>query len=88
MRYLLLWHWQMLPSVRPVAAPLGVVNGYLELLGDMTGDEADGQARKWIASATRAVARMQTLIESLLTLTLGAGILAVHIEAVGTAVEL
>jgi signal transduction histidine kinase len=51
-----------------LAAPLGVVNGYLELLGDLTGEEGEGgPARKWINSATRAVGRMQGLIESLLT---------------------
>jgi signal transduction histidine kinase len=50
-----------------LASPLGVVNGYLELLGDLYGDEMDGQARKWIGSATRAVGRMQRLIEALLT---------------------
>ena len=47
-----------------LAAPLGVVNGYLELLGDLYGEQ--GQARKWVTSATRAVGRMQALIESLL----------------------
>ena len=50
-----------------LAAPLGVVNGYLELLADQYGDDLDAQAQKWITSATRAVGRMQTLIEALLT---------------------
>ena len=50
-----------------LAAPLGVVNGYLELLGDLHDDDLDVQARKWILAATRAVGRMQRLIESLLT---------------------
>jgi signal transduction histidine kinase len=48
-----------------LAAPLGVVNGYLELLADLYGDE--GQARHWLNSASRAVGRMQTLIDALLT---------------------
>lgn len=50
-----------------LAAPLGVVNGYLELLGDLHDIESGAQARKWILSATRAVGRMQRLIEALLT---------------------
>ncbi|MEV6488355.1 ATP-binding protein [Actinoplanes sp. NPDC051633] len=48
-----------------LAAPLAVVNGYLELLGDE--QPGTGPAQAWIASATRAVARMQRLIEALLT---------------------
>ncbi len=50
-----------------LAAPLSVVNGYLELLGDLYGDDLDGQARKWVSSASRAVGRMQHLIDALLT---------------------
>ncbi|HEU4346861.1 MAG TPA: ATP-binding protein [Actinoplanes sp.] len=48
-----------------LAAPLGVVNGYLELLTDLYGEQP--QARRWLTAATRAVGRMQALIESLLT---------------------
>ncbi|AGZ43068.1 sensor histidine kinase [Actinoplanes friuliensis] len=50
-----------------LAAPLGVVNGYLELLGDDYDAVLDDRARKWINSATRAVARMQGLIEAMIT---------------------
>jgi signal transduction histidine kinase len=50
-----------------LAAPLSVVNGYLELLGDHYTDEIDEGGHKWITSAMRAVGRMQALIESLLT---------------------
>ena len=50
-----------------LAAPLGVVNGYLELLGDLSAGSVDARARAWIAAASRAVARMQRLIEALLT---------------------
>jgi C4-dicarboxylate-specific signal transduction histidine kinase len=49
-----------------LAAPLGVVGGYLELLADLYEGELDAQARKWVLSATRAVGRMQHLIEALL----------------------
>ncbi|MEV7627485.1 ATP-binding protein [Actinoplanes sp. NPDC089786] len=46
-----------------LAAPLAVVNGYLELIGD---EQAEGsRTRSWIASATRAVGRMQHLINDL-----------------------
>jgi signal transduction histidine kinase len=48
-----------------LAAPLGVVNGYLELLGDE--QPAGSTARTWVTSATRAVGRMQHLINDLLT---------------------
>jgi signal transduction histidine kinase len=50
-----------------LAAPLAVVNGYLELLGDAYDDVLDEQGRRWIAAGTRAVARMQGLIDALLT---------------------
>jgi signal transduction histidine kinase len=50
-----------------LAAPLGVVGGYLELLFDLYEHELDPQATKWVQSATRAVGRMQHLIEALLT---------------------
>ncbi|MFI7601897.1 ATP-binding protein [Actinoplanes sp. NPDC049681] len=50
-----------------LAAPLAVVNGYLELLSDEYGDRLDPQAQKWMGSATRAIARMQGLISALLT---------------------
>ncbi len=50
-----------------LAAPLGVVGGYLELLCDLYEHGLDPQAVKWIQSATRAVGRMQDLIEALLT---------------------
>ena len=49
-----------------LSAPLGVVNGYLEVLDDRVG-AGDAQAARWIASATRAVGRMQRLITSLLS---------------------
>ena len=48
-----------------LAAPLGVVSGYLELLGDLYGEQE--QALSWVGSATRAVDRMQGLINALLT---------------------
>jgi signal transduction histidine kinase len=50
-----------------LAAPLGVVNGYLELLSDNYAGDIDERGQKWITSAMRAVGRMQALIESLLT---------------------
>ncbi|GGQ61081.1 sensor histidine kinase [Couchioplanes azureus] len=50
-----------------LAAPLAVVNGYLELLADEYRERLDEQADKWITSATRAVARMQELIRALLS---------------------
>ena len=50
-----------------LAAPLSVVGGYLELLADLSGAAVDEQARKWVLSASRAVGRMQHLIEALLT---------------------
>ncbi|BCJ49096.1 hypothetical protein Asp14428_05710 [Actinoplanes sp. NBRC 14428] len=49
-----------------LAAPLAVVNGYLELIADEYGDVLDEQAGKWITAAIRAVARMRDLIRSLL----------------------
>jgi signal transduction histidine kinase len=50
-----------------LAAPLGVVNGYLELLADYYADEIDERGHTWITSAMRAVGRMQALIDALLT---------------------
>ena len=50
-----------------LAAPLAVVNGYLELLADTYEDVLDERGRKWIDAGTRAVARMQGLIEAVLT---------------------
>jgi len=50
-----------------LAAPLAVVNGYLELLADSYEDVLDERGRKWIDAGARAVARMQNLIEALLT---------------------
>ncbi|MEV6597859.1 ATP-binding protein [Actinoplanes sp. NPDC051346] len=50
-----------------LAAPLAVVNGYLELLAEEYRERLDEQAEKWFTSATRAVARMQGLIRALLT---------------------
>ena len=50
-----------------LAAPLAVVNGYLELLGDTYDGVLDQQGRTWIDAGARAVARMQGLIESLLS---------------------
>ncbi|MEU8615912.1 ATP-binding protein, partial [Actinoplanes sp. NPDC048791] len=49
-----------------LAAPLAVVNGYLELLGDHYATQIDAQGQKWIGATVRAVGRMQALIESLL----------------------
>jgi signal transduction histidine kinase len=49
-----------------LASPMGVVYGYLELLGDHYTTELDERGHKWITSAMRAVRRMQALIESLL----------------------
>ncbi|MEU8818452.1 HAMP domain-containing sensor histidine kinase [Actinoplanes sp. NPDC048796] len=49
-----------------LAAPLSVVSGYLELLGERIRG-TDPQSEKWIAAGTRAVGRMQRLITSLLT---------------------
>jgi signal transduction histidine kinase len=46
-----------------LAAPLGVVNGYLELLGEQGADE---ESARWIGAAARAVDRMSRLITSLL----------------------
>jgi signal transduction histidine kinase len=50
-----------------LAAPLAVISGYLELLGDNYRAELDEQAHKWISSAARAVGRVQGLIDALLT---------------------
>jgi signal transduction histidine kinase len=50
-----------------LAAPLGVVKGYLELIGDLNSDVLGGQPRTWVSNAARAVDRMQRLIESLLS---------------------
>ncbi|MFI5930767.1 ATP-binding protein [Actinoplanes sp. NPDC051494] len=50
-----------------LAAPLAVVSGYLELLADNYHDNLDAQAHKWIDSATRAVGRVQGLIDALLS---------------------
>ncbi len=49
-----------------LAAPLSVVDGYLEVLDDRIGPD-DAQSRKWIGAAGRAVGRMQRLITSLLS---------------------
>ncbi|WP_306216049.1 sensor histidine kinase [Actinoplanes sp. RD1] len=49
-----------------LAAPLAVVGGYLELLGDEYGTVLDPQAHQWITAAARAVTRSQALIDSLL----------------------
>ncbi|NMO51556.1 GAF domain-containing sensor histidine kinase [Actinoplanes sp. TBRC 11911] len=49
-----------------LAAPLTVVKGYLEVLGDDVG-EHDPRATACIAASTRAVDRMQRLISSLLS---------------------
>ncbi|MET0416464.1 MAG: HAMP domain-containing sensor histidine kinase [Actinoplanes sp.] len=49
-----------------LAAPLSVVNGYLEVLDDHVG-AGDAQSAKWINAAGRAVGRMQRLITSLLS---------------------
>ncbi len=49
-----------------LAAPLTVVNGYLELLEERIGPD-DGQSARWIGQSTRAVGRMQRLITALLS---------------------
>jgi signal transduction histidine kinase len=49
-----------------LAAPLAVVGGYLELLGDEYADALDEQALQWITAGGRAVARSQGLIDALL----------------------
>jgi signal transduction histidine kinase len=49
--------------VRPMAA----AHGYLELLADAYGPALDERGTKWLATATRAVERMQDLVQSLLT---------------------
>jgi signal transduction histidine kinase len=49
-----------------LAAPLGVVNGYLELVGEHYAGELGEQGQKWITSGMCAVGRMQALIDSLL----------------------
>jgi signal transduction histidine kinase len=46
-----------------LAAPLSVIKGYLELIGDAPGDP---KTRTWVASAGRAVGRMQRLITAVL----------------------
>jgi signal transduction histidine kinase len=48
-----------------LAAPLTVVNGYLEVIGDKIED--DEQVDTWIRQARRAVGRMSGLITSLLS---------------------
>ncbi|WP_433385482.1 sensor histidine kinase [Actinoplanes sp. CA-142083] len=48
-----------------LAAPLSVVGGYLEVLGDRL--EGDAEATGWVGAARRAVGRMSGLITSLLT---------------------
>ncbi|MDP9794770.1 signal transduction histidine kinase [Catenuloplanes nepalensis] len=50
-----------------LASPLAVVSGYLELLTDLRGADLDEQALGWVNTAARAVARMQGLIQALLT---------------------
>lgn len=50
-----------------LASPMGVVYGYLELLDDHYATELDERGHRWIGSAMRAVGRMRTLTESLLT---------------------
>ncbi|GAA2637342.1 sensor histidine kinase [Paractinoplanes durhamensis] len=48
-----------------LAAPLSVVNGYLEVLGER--HAADEQSARWIGAGRRAVGRMSGLITSLLS---------------------
>jgi signal transduction histidine kinase len=48
-----------------LTAPLSVVNGYLELLEDERAP-GDAESGRWIAAASRAVGRMQSLMTSLL----------------------
>ncbi|GAA3341125.1 hypothetical protein GCM10020358_31300 [Amorphoplanes nipponensis] len=50
-----------------LAAPLSVVSGYLELLGEQDAPALDERARTWIGTTLQAVARMQALIDALLT---------------------
>ena len=49
--------------VRPMAA----AHGYLELLADAYSAVLDERGTKWLSTATRAVERMQDLVQSLLT---------------------
>ncbi|GAB2565603.1 hypothetical protein Aab01nite_47270 [Paractinoplanes abujensis] len=49
-----------------LAAPLTVVNGYLELIEERVARD-DPESARWVAASTRAVGRMQRLITSLLT---------------------
>ncbi|WP_308121336.1 sensor histidine kinase [Paractinoplanes bogorensis] len=48
-----------------LAAPLTVVNGYLELIEERVA-RADPESARWIGSSTRAIGRMQRLITALL----------------------
>jgi signal transduction histidine kinase len=50
-----------------LAAPLGVVAGYLELLEDSFGEELDDLARGWVGTMQAGVARMASLIDALLS---------------------
>ena len=49
-----------------LASPLGVVAGYVELLGDVYPEQLGEQGRGWVRTCLRAVGRMQTLITALL----------------------
>ncbi|MGI8686107.1 MAG: sensor histidine kinase [Acidimicrobiales bacterium] len=46
--------------------PLRVIAGFVELLGDRLGDEADPKVREWMGRITATTARMSSLITDLL----------------------
>ncbi|WP_299038555.1 ATP-binding protein [uncultured Pseudokineococcus sp.] len=49
-----------------LASPLGVVAGYVELLGDVYADQLGEQGRGWVQTCLRGAGRMQALITALL----------------------
>ena len=49
-----------------LASPLGVVAGYVELLGDVYPEQLGEQGRAWVRTCLRATGRMQALITALL----------------------
>ncbi|PPK98833.1 phospho-acceptor domain-containing protein [Kineococcus xinjiangensis] len=48
-------------------SPLQVVAGYVELIGEVYGEQLDEQARGWVTTALNGVGRMQALITALLS---------------------
>ena len=48
-------------------SPLQVVAGYVEMLGEVYGEQLDEQATAWISTALKGVERMQGLINALLS---------------------